>query len=169
MDFPGWKLIVRVIDKSYKEFKSKTDKLIKVCNIQLMDKTMTKIEASLFGEQAKGFFNTVKTGTLYRIENGQVKENTYNQQRDQLHSRHTIILNPLSLLTELRERGECVPTPKDPSLTIPQLLEVGVCERQYEVVGILLELGEERSIERDGRTIYKQHGLLGDPLSRKSM
>ena len=37
------------------------------------------------------------------------------------------------------------------------------------MVGILLELGEERSIERDGRTIYKQHGLLGDPLTRKSM
>ena len=49
VDFPGWKLIVRVIDKSYKEFHSKTGKLIKVCNIQLMDKTTTKIEASLFG------------------------------------------------------------------------------------------------------------------------
>ena len=53
VDFQNWHILVRVMNLAYKEFKSKQGKLIKLLTLELVDRTSIKIEATLFGDEAK--------------------------------------------------------------------------------------------------------------------
>jgi hypothetical protein len=64
---------VRVVEVSYKEFRSKQGKMIKLLTLELMDRTGLKIEATLFGDEAKEEHNRIKKGGVYRIARGQIK------------------------------------------------------------------------------------------------
>ena len=47
--------MVRVIEKSYREFNNKAGKLTKIFSMTLVDRTGTKIEGVMFGESAKEY------------------------------------------------------------------------------------------------------------------
>lgn len=42
-------------------------------------------------------------------------------------------------------------------------------ERQFDIAGVLLNIGDERTFEKDGRSIYKRTLILGDPEIMKAI
>jgi hypothetical protein len=57
-------------------------------------------------------------------------------------------------------------------MTVPitQLLDSLNFEKLQDVVAILLQIGEEKTIDKEeGRTIYKRSLIIGDPERRKSI
>lgn len=55
-------------------------------------------------------------------------------------------------------------------MTIPLIISDLNFDKQYDVVAILLQVGEEKTIEKDeGKIIYKRSLIIGDPEKRKSM
>ena len=53
--------------------------MIKLLTLELMDRTGLKIEATLFGDEAKEEHSRIKKGGVYRIARGQIKEHFYGQ------------------------------------------------------------------------------------------
>jgi len=57
--------VVRVIEKSYREFNNKAGKLTKIFSMTLVDRTGTKIEGVMFGESAKEYHEMIKKNHIY--------------------------------------------------------------------------------------------------------
>ena len=63
----GWVLLVRLVDKSYREFISKGGAYIKLLTLQLIDRTGNTIEASVFSHKAELYNDKLREGKVYRI------------------------------------------------------------------------------------------------------
>jgi hypothetical protein len=72
--------------------------MIKLLTIEMMDRTGLKIEATLFGDEAKEEYKKVKRGAVYRVGKGQIKEHFYSQSMAEDCSKLNIILFRDSLM-----------------------------------------------------------------------
>jgi len=52
---------------------------------------------------------------------------------------------------------------------LPELIRENNFENKFDVVGILLSIGDERIIEKDGKSLFKRSLFVGDPENRRSI
>ena len=133
--------MVRVINLAYKEFKSKQGKLIKLLTLELVDRTGIKIEATLFGDEAKQEYQRMKKGYVYRIAKGQIKEHFYSQTLGDGCSKLNIVLFKDSEIVEVKDMLE-IPASTETALTLHQVLSDRNYERYYDILVMLLRVGE---------------------------
>ena len=70
----GWELLVRVIDKSYREFTSKQGKPIILLTLEFIDRTGCIIEGTIFGPDAMQYNKSIDNGKIYRVSKGIIAE-----------------------------------------------------------------------------------------------
>ncbi len=64
----GWHLLCRIIKLDYQEFKKKdSDKIVRVLNIELMDRSDVRIAGAFFYEAADKFKDYLKLNSVYKI------------------------------------------------------------------------------------------------------
>ena len=106
---------------------------------------------------------------MLRLSRAQVKENEYiGQQRDDYTSRFTLVLTRNSELTHLKNIP-CIPRAEDGLLTLPDVLAEMNFAAQFDVLVVLLDVGDQLTYEKDGRPVYKRSLVVGDPKAKKSM
>jgi len=67
----------------YSEFISKkTAKETRVLNVELMDRTGMKISGAFFGESALKFKDELVKDRVYKISQGQLREESYNNSKN---------------------------------------------------------------------------------------
>jgi replication factor A1 len=168
VDISSWEIVVRVLEKSYREFNNKAGKLTKIFSMQLVDRTGTKIEGVMFGDSAQSYYEMIRANGVYRMSRGQIREEGYNLNRGDKFSKYNIIFTRNSNFVPLRDIP-LIPYAVDASLTFPDLLREATLDRQFDIVALLLNIGEERTFEKDGRSIFKKTLLIGDPLLLRSI
>ena len=99
----GWQIIVRVIEKSYREFNNKAGKLTKIFSMTLTDRTGMKIEGVMFGDNAKEYHDLIKVNGVYRISRGQIREDNFKQNRGDKFSRYSINLTKNSIFIPIKD------------------------------------------------------------------
>jgi hypothetical protein len=97
-----------------------------------------------------------------------VKENDYAGQRDDYTSRFTIVLNKNSEVTHVTDIP-CIPRAEEGLLSLPDILAEMKFGTQFDLLAVLLDVGEQQSYEKDGRAVFKRSLVVGDPKARKSM
>ncbi len=70
--------------KIFSEFTSKknNDKLTKVLNLELMDKTGMKIKGTFFGDLAEEMNDIIKENSVYHISNGGIIPEKYTNSKN---------------------------------------------------------------------------------------
>ena len=168
VDISNWEIVVRVLEKSYREFNNKSGKLTKIFSMTLVDRTGTKIEGVMFGDSAKEYHDMIKVNGIYRMSRGQIREENYNLNRGAKFSKYNIIFTRNSIFVPLRDIT-VIPYAVDSSVSFSEFLKPSNADRQLDTVGILLDIGEERTFEKEQRSIYKKSLLIGDPQEMKSI
>ena len=168
VDISNWEIVVRVLEKSYREFNNKSGKLTKIFSMTLVDRTATKIEGVMFGDSAKEYHDMIKVNGIYRMSRGQIREENYNMNRGAKFSKYNITFTRNSIFVPLRDIT-VIPYAVDSTVSFSELLKPSNADRQLDTVGILLNIGEERTFEKEQRSIYKKSLLIGDPQEMKSI
>ena len=69
----NWHLLCRITKLDYQEFQKKnSDKLVRVLNVQLMDRSEVKIAGAFFYEAADKFKDYLKLNSVYKISEGSI-------------------------------------------------------------------------------------------------
>jgi hypothetical protein len=168
VDISNWEIVVRVIEKGYREFNNKSGKLTKLFSMTLVDRTGTKIESVMFGESAKDYHDMIRKNGIYRMSRGQIREENYKVNRGEKFSKYNITFTRNSVFIPLKDIPS-IPYALDTSISFREIIEAPDFERQFDIVGILLSIGEERTFENNGRSIYKKNLTIGDPEILKSI
>lgn len=163
-----WEIVVRVIEKSYREFTNKSGKLTKIFSMTMVDRTGMKIDGVMFGDSAKEHHDLIKLHHIYRISRGQIREENYNQTKRKDYSKYNIIFSKESVFVPVCELAS-IPRASTSDPTLQQIIAENDFERTYNFAAILLEIGEERNIEKGDRTIFKKSLVVGDPETKKSI
>ena len=71
----GWVILVRIIDKTYKEFVSKKGNYTKVLTLEMIDRTGKIIEGTFFGETATVKNKSIVKEGIYKVSGGTIREN----------------------------------------------------------------------------------------------
>jgi replication factor A1 len=163
-----WEIVVRVIEKSYREFTNKSGKLTKIFNMTLVDRTGIKIDGVMFGDSAKEYHDLIKLNHIYRMSRGQIREENYNQTKRKDYSKYNLIFSKDSVFVPVRELSS-IPRAANSDPTLEQIIGENDLEKTYNFSAVLLEIGEERNIEKGDRTIFKKSLIVGDPETKKSI
>lgn len=98
-----------------------------------------------------------------------MKENEYiGKQRDDYTSRFTIVLTRNSEITHVKNIP-CIPRAEEGLLTLPDVMAEMNFGAQFDVLVVLLDVGDQQNYEKDGRPVYKRSLVVGDPKAKKSM
>ena len=62
-----------------------------------------------------------------------------------------------------------IPYAIDSSVSFNEFLKPSNMDKQLDTVGILLSIGEERTFEKEDRSIFKKSLVIGDPYEMKSI
>ena len=74
-----WTILCRLVRKILKETPKKA---MKVLEIELIDKSKTKIIGTFFNEAATEFYEYLNQNSVYEISKGRLKEGNYNNSRN---------------------------------------------------------------------------------------
>ena len=105
----------------------------------------------------------IKADRIYRMSRGQIREESYNINRGEKFSRYNIIFTKNSVFIPLRDIPT-IPYATDSSMSFKEFLNPANLEKQLDTIAILLSIGEEKTFEKDGRSIFKKSLVIGDPL-----
>lgn len=160
---------MRLLDKSYREFTSRSGKEIRLLTMQLIDRSATKLEAVMFGEEATELAGRLAANEVYRMAKGQIKEHAYAHTLPQGYSNLSIVFGRNSQVVRVREVRE-IPRNGRQEVRIRELPTYMDEEKPLDVVGVLLEIHEEKeTVKEDGRVFHRRNIVVGDPESHKSV
>lgn len=164
----AWELLVRVIDKSYRELTTKAGRDITVLNLELIDRMGYIIEACFFSDAADKYNQIVFKGKVYRIRRGTVKLNTYSSKKSDKHSTYCLNLGRDTAVAEVREVPS-IPKCSNNWWRLKQVIEHFAPNDLYSTPAILADCTPEKSINREDRTIYMQKLSVLDPITGDEM
>lgn len=122
----------------------------------------------MFGDDAKDYHELIRVNQVYRISRGQVREQNFNQAKPRDFSKYNIIFTKNSCFVPIRDIPS-IPRFIDPDPTLQEIISQGNVDKTYTVAVILLEIGEERWIEKESRSIFKKNLVVGDPETKRSV
>jgi hypothetical protein len=170
-DLPNWEIVCRITDMVYKEFISKkSNKFTQILTIELMDRTGMKIEGTVFGDYAKELSSKLQLNALYRISKGQIREENYRTNKGPKHSKYNINFTQNSEFKLLHDSSMIPQFDESQYFSVKQVLSEKDSERQYDLVGILTEVGEERNMtDKNGKPLTKRVIAVSDPENNQTI
>ncbi|KAK9684486.1 hypothetical protein RND81_10G213300 [Saponaria officinalis] len=142
----NWTIKVRVTSKgnlrSYKNARGEGN----VFNVELTDEDGTQIQATMFNEAAKKFYDTFQVGKAYYISKGTLK--VANKQYRTVQNDYEMTLNENSLVEEAKDEGVFIPEPKFNFVPIDQLGPYVNGKDLVDVIGVVQSVSPTMSIRR---------------------
>lgn len=140
-----WEIVVRIIEKSYREFNNKSGKLTKIFSMTMIDRAGIKIDGVMFGDNAKEYHDLIHLNRIYRISRGQIREENYNQTKRKDYSKYNLIFNKDTSFIPVRELS-CIPKASNSDPTLQDIISENDLDKINTLSLVLLEIGEERNI-----------------------
>lgn len=156
---------------AYKEFISKkSNKFTQILTVELMDRTGMKIEGTVFGDYAKELSGKLQLNALYRISKGQIREENYRTNKGPKYSKYNINFTQNSEFKLLHDSSMIPQFDESQYYSVKQVLSEKDSERQYDLVGILTEVGEERNMtDKNGKPLTKRVIAVSDPENNQTI
>lgn len=95
----------------------------------------------MFGDNAKHYHELIRVNGIYRMSRGQIREENYNQNKGDKYSRFNIIFNKGSVFIPIKDLPQ-IPRAQDTNVQLKELLGEWNFDRQFDIAGILLSIGE---------------------------
>jgi hypothetical protein len=94
----GWHLLCRITKLDYQEFQKKnSDKLVKLLNIDLIDRSDVKISGTFFYEAAEKWKEELKLNSVYKISEGSIASENYNNSKNDKMSAFRLVFGVNSI------------------------------------------------------------------------
>ncbi|KAL9227314.1 hypothetical protein vseg_003016 [Gypsophila vaccaria] len=142
----NWTIKVRVTSKgnmrSYKNARGEGN----VFNVELTDEDGTEIQATMFNEAARKFYDTFQVGQAYYISKGTLK--VANKQYRTVQNDYEMTLNENSLVEEVKDEGVFIPETKFDFVPIDQLGPYVNGKDLVDVIGVVQSVSPTMSIRR---------------------
>ncbi|KAL9243304.1 hypothetical protein vseg_017206 [Gypsophila vaccaria] len=142
----SWTIKVRVTSKgsmrSYRNARGEGN----VFNVELTDEDGTQIQATMFNEAARKFYDTFEMGRAYYISKGTLK--VANKQFRTLPNDYEMNLNEYSLVEEAKDEGVFIPETKFDFVPIDQLGPYVNGKDLVDVIGVVQYVSPTMSIRR---------------------
>ncbi|KAK9669118.1 hypothetical protein RND81_13G110500 [Saponaria officinalis] len=142
----NWTIKVRVTSKgnmrSYKNARGEGN----VFNVELTDEDGTQIQATMFNEAARKFYDTFQMGRAYYISKGSLK--VANKQFRTLPNDYEMTLNENSFVEEAKDEGVFIPETKFDFVPIDQLGPYVNGKELVDVIGVVQNVSPTMSIRR---------------------
>ncbi|KMS97799.1 hypothetical protein BVRB_5g123610 [Beta vulgaris subsp. vulgaris] len=141
-----WTIKVRVTSKgnmrSYRNARGEGN----VFNVELTDEDGTQIQATMFNEAARKFFDRFQVGKVYYISKGTLK--VANKQFKTVQNDYEMTLNEYSMVEEASDEGVYIPEPKFNFVPIDQLGLYVNGKDVVDVIGVVQSVSSTMSIRR---------------------
>ncbi|KAF5205815.1 Replication protein a dna-binding subunit b [Thalictrum thalictroides] len=158
----NWTIKVRVTSKgnlrTYKNARGEGQ----VFNVELTDQDGTQIQATMFNEAAKKFYDKFELGKVYYISKGTLR--VANKQFKTVKNDYEMTLNENSQVEEVVEEGTFIPETKFNFVPIDELGSYVNGKELADVVGVVLNVSPTLSIRRklDNESIPKRDITIAD-------
>ncbi|KAI7742140.1 hypothetical protein M8C21_032185 [Ambrosia artemisiifolia] len=133
-----------------------------VFNVELTDEDGTQIQATMFNEAAKKFFDVFEMGKVYYISKGSLK--VANKQFKTVQNDYEMTLNENSQVEEAVNEAAFIPETKFNFIPIDQLGPYVQQKELIDVIGVVQNVSPTMSIRRkiDNETIPKRDITIAD-------
>lgn len=142
----NWTIKVRVTSKanmrSYRNARGEGN----VFNVELTDEDGTQIQATMFNEAAKKFFDKFQVGKVYYISKGTLR--VANKQFKTVQNDYEMTLNENSMVEEAGDEGVFIPETKFSFVPIDQLGPYVNGRDLVDVIGVVKSVSPTMSIRR---------------------
>ncbi|XAR63809.1 hypothetical protein NMG60_11023902 [Bertholletia excelsa] len=162
----NWTIKVRVTGKgnmrTYKNARGEGC----VFNVELTDEDGTQIQATMFNEAAKKFFDKFQLGKVYYISKGTLK--VANKQFKTVQNDYEMTLNENSEVEEACNESNFIPQTKFNFVPIDQLGPYVNSRELVDVIGVVQNVSPTMSIRRksDNETIPKRDITIADETKK---
>ena len=144
MGLKRWTILCRLVRKTLKESMKKG---MKVLEIELIDKSKTKILGTFFNEAAVEFNDYLNPNSIYEISKGRLREGNYNNSKNDMFSPYTLIFDSRSLFKEVSDVN-LIAKNEDTAVTLGEVYEKRIFHQEFDVIAILGEIKEETTIQK---------------------
>ncbi|KAM7266950.1 hypothetical protein ACFE04_009116 [Oxalis oulophora] len=158
----NWTIKVRVTSKgSMRTYKNARGEGC-VFNVELTDQDGTQIQATMFNEAAKKFFDKFELGKVYYISKGTLR--VANKQFKTVENNYEMTLNENSIVEEASNEEVFVPEIKFNFIPIDQLGPYVNGKELVDIIGVVQNVSPTMSIRRksDNETIHKRDITVAD-------
>ncbi|KAL7223111.1 hypothetical protein ACSBR1_024731 [Camellia fascicularis] len=133
-----------------------------VFNVELTDEDGTQIQATMFNEAAKKFYDKFRLGKVYYISKGTLK--VANKQFKTVQNDYEMTLNENSAVEEASDEATFIPDPKFNFVLIDQLGPYVNSKELVDVIGVVQNVSPTSSIRRkiNNETIPKRDITIAD-------
>ncbi|XP_071721963.1 replication protein A 70 kDa DNA-binding subunit B-like [Rutidosis leptorrhynchoides] len=158
----NWTIKVRVTNKgnmrTYKNVRGEGC----VFNVELTDEDGTQIQATMFNEGAKKFFEKFQLGKVYYITKGTLK--VANKQFKTVQNNYEMTLNENSLVEEASNEETFIPETKFDFVSIDQLGPYVNGKEFVDIIGVVQNVSPTMSIRRksNNETVPKRDITIAD-------
>ncbi|XP_051115840.1 replication protein A 70 kDa DNA-binding subunit B [Andrographis paniculata] len=137
-----------------------------VFNVELTDEEGTQIQATMFNEAARKFFDKFQTGKVYYISKGTLK--VANKQFKTVQNDYEMTLNENSEVEEASNEATFIPQTKFKFVPIDELGPFVNRRELVDVVGVVVTVSPTMSIRRksDNETIPKRDITITDETKK---
>ncbi|KAB1216835.1 Replication protein A 70 kDa DNA-binding subunit B [Morella rubra] len=162
----SWTIKVRVTSKgnmrTYKNYRGEGC----VFNVELTDEDGTEIQATMFNEAAKKFYDRFQLGNVYYISKGTLR--LANKQFKTVKNDYEMTLNENSEVEEARSEEAFVPETKFNFVQIDQLGPYVSAKELVDVIGVVQNVSPTMSIRRksNNETIPKRDITIADETKK---
>lgn len=113
----------------YQEFQKKnSDKFVRMLTIELIDRSEVKITGSFFYEAADKFKDILKLNSVYKISEGGIAEDSYNNSRNEKMSPFKLIFGVNAVFEEVSDVN-IIAKSEDSALTLNEVLSRGIYDQ----------------------------------------
>lgn len=162
----NWTIKVRVTSKgnmrTYKNARGEGC----VFNVELTDGDGTQIQATMFNEAAKKFYDRFELGKVYYISKGTLR--VANKQFKTVQNDYEMTLNENSEVEEASDEAACIPETKFKFVPIDQLGPYVNSKDLVDVIGIVQSVSPTMSIRRksNNETVPKRDIVVADETKK---
>ncbi|PSR89117.1 Replication protein A DNA-binding subunit D like [Actinidia chinensis var. chinensis] len=162
----NWTIKVRVTSKgnmrTYKNARGEGC----VFNVELTDEDGTQIQATMFNEAARKFYDKFQLGKVYYISKGTLK--VANKQFMTVHNDYEMTLNENSEVEEASNEAAFIPETKFNFVPIDQLCPYVNSKELVDVIGVVQNVSPTMSIRRkiNNETIPKRDITIADETKK---
>ncbi|KAM7475686.1 hypothetical protein LguiB_022929 [Lonicera macranthoides] len=137
-----------------------------VFNVELTDEDGTQIQATMFNEAARKFYDRFQVGKVYYISKGTLK--LANKQFKTVPNDYEMTLNENSVVEEATNEPTFIPETKFNFVPIDQLGPYVNTKELVDVIGVVLNVSPTMSIRRksNDETIPKRDITIGDETKK---
>ncbi|KAF5809348.1 putative replication factor A protein [Helianthus annuus] len=137
-----------------------------VFNVELTDEDGTQIQATMFNEAARKFFDMFEMGKVYYISKGSLK--VANKQFKTVQNDYEMTLNENSLVEEAVNEAAFIPETKFNFIPIDQLGPYVQQKELIDVIGVVQNVSPTMSIRRkiDNETVPKRDITIADDTKK---